>query len=204
MAGDFSFFGEGTLQDEKVGISPQADNLFAVTSVSRIAHGSSFRVHPESDSGFRVVQGNGFEGKIGKIQPGFAGLVEKPPVSFRLDPPAEYPAELVQDFFQARGTDDVEGERAGEIHGVIQGEKERDEVGDVIGVKMGDAVKIDLAVVEAQPGHVAQAPPAPVKKDQVGGEGEGQPRGTAVGRGDAGSGAEDDEFHFNWHGGAEI
>ena len=98
----------------------------------------------------------------------------------------------------------MEGEGAGEIHGVIQGEEEGHQVGDVVGVKMGDAVEIDLPVIEAEPGHGAQAPPAPVKKNQVGGEGEGQPRGAAVGRGDAGSGAEDDEFHFNWHGGAEI
>ena len=106
-------------------------------------------------------------------------------IGLGLDPmPEDSPHPAIK-IIQAWRAQEVQGKGPGKIHGVIQGEEERDQVGDVIGVKVANTAIIDLAVVKAQPGHLPQASPSSVKEDQVGPEGKGQARRTAVHRGDA-------------------
>jgi hypothetical protein len=124
--------------------------------------------------------GEGLNGKVRKLQSGFPYFVEKERIGFSFDPMTKDSSHLRVKILQALRTDDMQGQGTDKIDGVIQSEEERDQVGDVIGVKMGNTLKIDLAVVKAQPGHLAQAAPASVEEYQMVEEREDQTRRTAI------------------------
>jgi hypothetical protein len=63
--------------------------------------------------------------------------------------------ELIIESLQTAGADHLQRKRANKIHCVIHGKKEGNEVGDMVGVKMGDAEIVDPAKIEAQPGHLS-------------------------------------------------
>jgi hypothetical protein len=102
--------------------------------------------------------------KVRKFQSGFPYFVEKERIGFSFDPMAEDPTHLAVKSLKTLGAYDVQGKGTGKVDGIIQREEERDQVGDVIRVKMGNALKIDFAVIKAQPGHLAQAASSSVKE----------------------------------------
>jgi hypothetical protein len=108
--------------------------------------------------------GERLNGKVRKFQSGFPGFVEKERIGLSFDPMAEDPTHLAVKSLKTLGAYDVQGKGTGKVNGIIQREEEGDQVGDVVGMKMGKAMKIDLAIVEAQPGHLAQAASSSVKE----------------------------------------
>jgi hypothetical protein len=103
------------------------------------------------------------------------------------NPSAEDALHPLIEILQPYRAHDLKGIGPPEIHGIVHGEEERNEVDDMVGVKMGNEVEIDLPEVQAQAGHRAQAAPSAVEENQVGPEGESQTRRTSVHRGDAGT-----------------
>jgi hypothetical protein len=65
----------------------------------------------------------------------------------------------------------MKGKSTSKIDRVIHGEKEGDEVGNVVRVKMSDTEIINPAIIQAQPDHLPQRPTSSVKKNKVRTEG---------------------------------
>jgi len=61
----------------------------------------------------------------------------------------------------------MKGKRASKIDHVIHGEKEGDEVGNVVRVKMSDTEIINPAIIQAQPDHLPKRPTSSIKKKKV-------------------------------------
>jgi hypothetical protein len=157
--------GERTLQDQEVRISPQPDDVPAVIRVPGINDRFPFGLHTESDTRIRMGHGEGFYIKTWKFHAALLDLVEENRVGSRFNPMAKNSPELLEEGSQAVRTDYPKGKRACKVDRVIHGKKEGDEVGNVVRVKMGKAEKIDLAIIQAEPGHLPQRPTPAVKKN---------------------------------------
>jgi hypothetical protein len=162
-----SFIGEGTLQNQKVRIPPQSYDVGTVIGIPRIGQRSTGRLHSKSNTGSRMGHGECFYFNIRERQVALPDFMEKERVGLGFDPRPKNSVELIIESPQAMGANHLQRKRANKIHRVVHGKKEGHEVGDVVRVKMGDAEIIDLAKIEAQPGHLSQRPASAVKKNEM-------------------------------------
>jgi len=167
MSRSFPFIRERTLQDQKVRILPQSYDVGTVIGVSRIGQRSTSSLHAESNTGSGMGHGQGLYCQIRERQVVLPDFMEKKRIGSGFDPLPKNSVELIIESSQAMGTNHLQRKRATKIHRVVHGEKEGHEVGDMIGVKMGDAEIIHLAKIETQPGHLPQRPASAVKKNKV-------------------------------------
>jgi hypothetical protein len=165
MACGFSFIGERTFQDQEVSTLSQPDDVLAVIRIAGINERFPPGLHTESNTRIRVEHGECFYIKTRKLHTALLDLVEENRVGLGINPMAKNRPELLREGFKTVRTDYPKGKRAREIDRVIHGKKERDEIGNVVRVKMGEAEEIDLAIIQAQPDHLPQRTAPAVKKN---------------------------------------
>jgi hypothetical protein len=105
--------------------------------------------------------------KVREFQVTLFDLMGKKRIGLRRNPMPKNSPELAIEGFQAMRADHMKGKRASKIEGVIHGEKEGDEVGNVVRVKMGDTEIINPAIIETHPDHLPQRPASSIKKNKV-------------------------------------
>ncbi len=167
VAHTLSLIGERTLQNEKVHISPQPDNVFAVVCIPGISKGSTCSLSTESYAWRGMGHGQSLHFEIREGKPAPLDLMEEERIGFGFDPVAKNSVEPVIESLQAMRADYMKGERPSKINRVIHGEKVGDEIGNVVRMKMGEAEIIDLAIIQAQPDHLPKRPAPSIKKNKV-------------------------------------
>jgi len=114
-----------------------------------------------------VGHGEGFYFKIREHQMAFPGFLERERVGLGFDPRPENSMELIIESLQTMGANHLQRKRTNKIHRVVHGKKEGYEIGDMVGVKMGDAEIVNSAKIEAQPGHLSERTASTVEKNDV-------------------------------------
>ena len=135
-------------------MAPQNDDILAVVRISGINQRSALEIKPKPYRWGGMVHRKGFDLELGEGKMAFPALIEKERISLGFDPSAVNALELQIEIFKARGANQMKRQGASKIYGVIQGKKERNEVRDMIRVKMGNGLVLNLAEIQAQSGHL--------------------------------------------------
>jgi len=132
-------------------------------------------------------QRESLQSEVGKRGGPFFDFCEFQRISLGIDPMAVNSPELIIKFAQPRWSDKVEGKRADEIRGIVGGEEKGDEIGHMVGMKVGKAKKVDFSEIQPEPGHLTKGAAAPVKEKKVAGKSQNRPGRAALSGRDAGA-----------------
>jgi len=175
---------------------PQSHDVLAVIRVPGINERFPSGLYTESDTRIRMNHGESLYIQTWIFQAALLDLIEENRVGLGFDPMAKNSPELLEEGSQAVRTDYPKGKRARKIDRVIHGEKKGHEIRNVVRVKMGEAEKINLAIIQAQPDHLPQRPTRAIKKNKVRIHRQRQSGGTPLDRRNASARSQNIEFHF--------